>query len=120
VLAAHDPRESAVTIVDVRERSPLSAPIRNADIDVSRMTLSLVALTTDEERDGRPVVGDALHSNGRYGQGPLPVPAVRRRPGRRRGRGRAHDAVPDLPGIGFEGQADPKADPIRERRGLSD
>jgi D(-)-tartrate dehydratase len=59
-------------IVDVRERTlPISAPIRNAYIDFSRMTLSLVAVVTDVVRDGRPVVGYGFNSNGRYGQGAL-------------------------------------------------
>ncbi len=59
-------------IVDVRERTyPISSPIRNAYIDFSQMTLSLVAVVTDVVRDGRPVVGYGFNSNGRYGQGPL-------------------------------------------------
>jgi len=45
-------------IVDIRERTfPISSPIRNAYIDFSRMTLSLVAVVTDVVRDGRPVWG---------------------------------------------------------------
>lgn len=59
-------------IVDIRERTfPISSPMRNACIGVSRMTLSLVAVVTDVVRDGRPVVGYGLNSNGRYGQGPM-------------------------------------------------
>ena len=59
-------------IVDVRERTyPISSPIRNAYIDFSKMTLSLVAVVTDVVRDGRPVVGYGFNSNGRYGQGAL-------------------------------------------------
>jgi D(-)-tartrate dehydratase len=59
-------------IVDIRERTfPISSPIRNAYIDFSRMTLSLVAVTTDVVRDGRPVVGYGFNSNGRYGQGSM-------------------------------------------------
>jgi D(-)-tartrate dehydratase len=59
-------------IVDVREQThPISSPIRNAFIDFSRMTLSLVAVITDVVRDGRPVVGYGFNSNGRYGQGAL-------------------------------------------------
>jgi hypothetical protein len=57
-------------IVDVRERTfTISSPIRNAYIHFSRMTLSLVAVVTDVDRDGRPVVGYGFNSNGRYGQG---------------------------------------------------
>jgi D(-)-tartrate dehydratase len=59
-------------IVDIRERTfPISSPIRNAYIDFSRMTLSLVAVVTDVVRDGRPVVGYGFNSNGRYGQGAM-------------------------------------------------
>ncbi|MGC0141649.1 mandelate racemase/muconate lactonizing enzyme family protein [Pseudactinotalea sp. Z1732] len=59
-------------IVDVRERTfPISSPIRNAFIDFSTMTLSLVAVITDVMREGKPVVGFGFNSNGRYGQGAL-------------------------------------------------
>jgi hypothetical protein len=59
-------------IVDVRERTfPISSPIRNAVIDFSGMTLSVVAVVTDVVRQGRPVVGYGFHSNGRYGQGAM-------------------------------------------------
>ena len=59
-------------IIDIRERTfPISSPIRNAYIDFSRMTLSLVAVVTDVVRDGRPVVGYGFNSNGRYGQGSM-------------------------------------------------
>ncbi|MGO1173332.1 MAG: mandelate racemase/muconate lactonizing enzyme family protein [Actinomycetaceae bacterium] len=59
-------------IVEIRERTfPISSPIRNAYIDFSRMTLSLVAVVTDVVRDGRPVVGYGFNSNGRYGQGSM-------------------------------------------------
>jgi L-alanine-DL-glutamate epimerase-like enolase superfamily enzyme len=59
-------------IVDVREiTKPIASPIRNAYIDFSRMTTSLVAVVTDVIRDGRRVVGYGFNSNGRYGQGGL-------------------------------------------------
>ena len=59
-------------IVDVREiTQPIKSDIRNAYIDFSKMTLSLVAVVTDAVRDGRPVVGYGFNSNGRYGQGGL-------------------------------------------------
>ena len=59
-------------IIDVREvTKPIGSPIRNAYIDFSKMTLSLVAVVTDVFRDGRPVVGYGFNSNGRYGQGCL-------------------------------------------------
>jgi len=61
-----------VRIVDVREvTKPIASPIRNAYIDFSRMTTSLVAVVTDVVRDGRRVVGYGFNSNGRYGQGGL-------------------------------------------------
>ena len=59
-------------IVDIREKTyPISSPIRNAYIDFSKMTLSLVAVVTDAVREGRRVVGYGFNSNGRYGQGAL-------------------------------------------------
>ncbi len=59
-------------IVEIREKTlPISSPIRNAYIDFSKMTLSLVAVITDVIRDGKPVVGYGFNSNGRYGQGTL-------------------------------------------------
>ena len=59
-------------IVDIREvTQPIASPIRNAYIDFSKMTTSLVAVVTDVVRDGRPVVGYGFNSNGRYGQGGL-------------------------------------------------
>ncbi|HTN11332.1 MAG TPA: mandelate racemase/muconate lactonizing enzyme family protein [Acetobacteraceae bacterium] len=62
----------SVRILEVREISrPIASPIRNAYIDFSRMTTSLVAVVTDAVRDGRRVVGYGFNSNGRYGQGGL-------------------------------------------------
>lgn len=59
-------------ILDVREvTQPISSPIRNAYIDFSTMTTSLVAVVTNMERDGKRVVGYGFNSNGRYGQGGL-------------------------------------------------
>ncbi|HVY17909.1 MAG TPA: mandelate racemase/muconate lactonizing enzyme family protein [Rhodopila sp.] len=61
-----------VRIVDVREVTrPISSPIRNAYIDFSKMTSSLVAVVTNVERNGKPVIGYGFNSNGRYGQGGL-------------------------------------------------
>ncbi|CCD90260.1 conserved protein of unknown function; putativeMandelate racemase/muconate lactonizing enzyme family protein [Bradyrhizobium sp. ORS 285] len=61
-----------IRIVDVREvTKPISSPIRNAYIDFTKMTSSLVAVITNVERNGRPVVGYGFNSNGRYGQGGL-------------------------------------------------
>jgi L-alanine-DL-glutamate epimerase-like enolase superfamily enzyme len=59
-------------IVEIREKThPIASPIRNAYIDFSRMTCSLVAVVTDVVRDGKRVVGYGFNSNGRYGQGAL-------------------------------------------------
>src|SRR3978361_2082141 len=59
-------------IVDVREvTKPISSPIRNAYIDFSKMTTSLVAVVTNVQRNGKTVVGYGFNSNGRYGQGGL-------------------------------------------------
>src|ERR1700687_2422444 len=62
----------SVRIVDVREvTKPIASPIRNAYIDFTKMTTSLVAVVTDTLREGKPVVGYGFNSNGRYGQGGL-------------------------------------------------
>src|ERR1700740_1917755 len=59
-------------ITDVREiTQPISSAIRNAYIDFSKMTSSLVAVVTNVERHGKRVVGYGFNSNGRYGQGGL-------------------------------------------------
>src|SRR3954471_10055070 len=65
-------QEHTMKIVEIREKTvPIASPIRNAYIDFSKMTLSLVAVVTDVVRNGRPVVGYGFNSNGRYGQGQL-------------------------------------------------
>ena len=54
-------------IVDIRETVvPIKSHIRNAFIDFSQMTVSVLALVTDVARDGKPVVGFGFNSNGRY------------------------------------------------------
>ena len=59
-------------IVNILESTrPIRSDIRNAYIDFSKMTLSVVAVVTDVIREGRPVVGYGFNSNGRYGQGGL-------------------------------------------------
>lgn len=59
-------------ITDILEvTKPISSPIRNAYIDFSQMTCSMVAVVTDVVIDGRRVVGYGFNSNGRYGQGGL-------------------------------------------------
>ena len=47
---------------------PIRSQIRNAVIDFSQMTASAVAIVTDVERGGEPVVGFGFSSNGRYSQ----------------------------------------------------
>ncbi len=62
----------SVRITDIREATrPISSNIRNAYIDFSKMTVSLVAVVTDAMREGRRVIGYGFNSNGRYGQGGL-------------------------------------------------
>jgi len=59
-------------IIDIIESTrPIKSDIRNAYIDFSKMTLSLVAVVTDVVKDGKPVIGYGFNSNGRYGQGQL-------------------------------------------------
>ena len=54
-------------ILEIREMSvPISSDIRNAWIDFSTMTVSVVAVVTDVSRDGRRVIGYGFNSNGRY------------------------------------------------------
>src|ERR687897_240877 len=54
-------------IVEIRETVvPISSSIRNAFIDFSTMDVSVVAIVTDIERDGRRIVGFGFNSNGRY------------------------------------------------------
>jgi L-alanine-DL-glutamate epimerase-like enolase superfamily enzyme len=54
-------------IVEIRNAVvPISSAIANAYIDFSKMTASVVALVSDVERDGKPVVGYGFNSNGRY------------------------------------------------------
>jgi D(-)-tartrate dehydratase len=45
---------------------PIASAIRNAYIDFSQMTASVVAIFTDATHDGTPVVGFGFNSNGRY------------------------------------------------------
>jgi len=56
-----------VRIVDIRDSVvPIASEIRNAYIDFSKMTASVVAVVTDVVRDGKPVIGYGFNSNGRY------------------------------------------------------
>jgi L-alanine-DL-glutamate epimerase-like enolase superfamily enzyme len=61
-----------VRIVDIQERTAsIASDIRNAFIDFSKMTVSVVAVRTDVVKGGQPVVGYGFNSNGRYAQGAL-------------------------------------------------
>ncbi len=62
----------SVRIVDgPRDNKTIASPIRNAYIDFSKMTTSLVAVVTDVGARCKTVVGYGFNSNGRYGQGGL-------------------------------------------------
>src|SRR5471032_3297443 len=57
-------------IVNIRETAiPLKSDLRNSGFDFSEMTTSVVAVITDVVRDGKPVVGFAFNSTGRYACG---------------------------------------------------
>src|SRR4030088_2512495 len=57
-------------ITDIRETAvELKSSLRNAVFDFSEMTTSVVAVITDVIREGRPVVGYAFNSTGRYACG---------------------------------------------------
>ena len=57
-------------IVDIRETAiPLNSTLANSSIDFSEMTTSVVAVITDVKRNGKPVVGFAFNSTGRYACG---------------------------------------------------
>jgi D(-)-tartrate dehydratase len=56
-------------IVEVREEAVrLEAAIRNSVIDFSQMTVSVVAVVSDRQEGGRPLVGLGFNSIGRYAQ----------------------------------------------------
>jgi L-alanine-DL-glutamate epimerase-like enolase superfamily enzyme len=62
----------SVRILEIREKThPIASAIRNAYVDFSKMTTSLVAVVTDVVRNGKRVIGYGFNSNGRYGQGGL-------------------------------------------------
>ncbi len=56
-------------IIEIKDQNMgFSGNMRNAVIDFSQMTTSVVAIMTDVEIDGKPVVGYGFNSMGRYGQ----------------------------------------------------
>jgi L-alanine-DL-glutamate epimerase-like enolase superfamily enzyme len=58
-----------VRIIDIRQTTvPIASQIRNAYINFETMTVSVVALLTDVEVDGKRVIGYGFNSNGRYAQ----------------------------------------------------
>jgi L-alanine-DL-glutamate epimerase-like enolase superfamily enzyme len=72
VASALKRNQFTMKIVDIREvTKPIRSNIRNAYIDFSKMTLSLVAVVTDVVRNSQPVIGYGFNSNGRYGQGSM-------------------------------------------------
>jgi L-alanine-DL-glutamate epimerase-like enolase superfamily enzyme len=57
-------------IVDIREAAiPLKSTLANSSFNFSEMTTSVVAVITDVMRGGKPVVGFAFNSTGRYACG---------------------------------------------------
>ncbi len=57
-------------IIDIIEKSvPVASTMRNAAFDFSEMTTSVVAVVTDVIRGGKPVIGYAFNSTGRYACG---------------------------------------------------
>lgn len=57
-------------ITDIIEKSvPVTSTMRNAAFDFSEMTTSVVAVVTDVVRGGKPVIGYAFNSTGRYACG---------------------------------------------------
>lgn len=54
-------------IIDIKETVvPISSSIRNAYIDFSKMTVSVIAVITDVIRGNMPIIGYGFNSNGRY------------------------------------------------------
>ncbi|TMJ04218.1 MAG: mandelate racemase [Alphaproteobacteria bacterium] len=57
-------------ITAIRETSvALNSTLKNSSIDFSEMTTSVVAVITDVQRGGKPVIGYAFNSTGRYACG---------------------------------------------------
>lgn len=56
-------------IIDIRHiTEPIKSDMANAFINFASMDVSVLAIVTDQVRDGRPVVGYGFNSNGRYAQ----------------------------------------------------
>ena len=57
-------------IIDIREIAvPLKSNLRNSVFDFSEMTTSVVAVISDVIQDGKPLIGYAFNSTGRYACG---------------------------------------------------
>ena len=57
-------------IIDIREIAiPLKSSLRNSVFDFSEMTTSVVAVISDVIRNGKPLIGYAFNSTGRYACG---------------------------------------------------
>ena len=52
----------------IQKTYPLNSKIKNAVIDFSQMTVSVVAIHTDKVSNGKPIIGYGFNSNGRYSQ----------------------------------------------------
>ena len=55
----------------IEETKSISSNIKNAYIDFSKMTISVVAVCSNVFKNGKPLIGYGFNSNGRYGQGHL-------------------------------------------------
>ena len=55
----------------IEETKSISSNIKNAYIDFSKMTISVVAVCSNIVKNGKPLIGYGFNSNGRYGQGHL-------------------------------------------------
>ena len=55
----------------IEETKSISSNIKNAYIDFSKMTISVVAVCSNVVKNGKPLIGYGFNSNGRYGQGHL-------------------------------------------------
>ena len=62
----------------------MQSDIRNAYVDFTQMTTSVVAVVTDVVRHGKPVIGYGFNSNGRYAATGTAQGAVRAAPRTRR------------------------------------
>ena len=59
-------------ITEIREATAgVRSSMRNAVLDFSKLTISVVAVLTDVVRDGRPVIGYGFCAVGRYAQGEI-------------------------------------------------